>query len=64
MGRDFPGPQKGELKVGGAGIKMGRGQRQVCHQLRIQWNTSITVEERQCYIMGSEYLIPSLSSDF
>lgn len=56
MGRDPPGPQKGELKVGGAGTEMGRGQRQVCQQLRLQWDIPFTAEVRQHHMMGSEYL--------
>lgn len=61
MGRDFPGPQKGELKVCGAGIEMGRGQRQFCPQLRLQWATPITVVMRHD-LVGSGSLTPGLSS--
>lgn len=53
MGRDPPGPQKGELKVGGAGTEMGRGQRQVCQQLRLQWDIPFTAGVRQHHMMGS-----------
>lgn len=42
MGRNLPELWKGELKVSGVGIEIGRGQSEVCNQLSLQLDTPIT----------------------